>query len=94
MTTGYLRMIHEQRVRLLCMRLADMVRVHPRMDTTHRCARCKHTVGLYPSGQDVLRKHRNNVEIVCQQCMTGDEGKDAGPAPGAVQEVTESTWRN
>jgi hypothetical protein len=85
MVTGFLRTFGKRRVTLLAMRAADMVVVQPHMDTTHGCCRCHETVGLYPSGQRVLRRYRN-IEIVCQHCMTDGERSDAKLAPGAEHE--------
>lgn len=56
----------EQPIRLLVMRLADMERVHPEQVPAH-CHRCGHLVGVYPSGQNVLRQHPD-AEIVCSVC--------------------------
>lgn len=71
--------------RLIVMRLTDMARVHPRMDRTHQCARCKQPVGIYPSGQIVLRRY-NDVEIVCSVCMNPADRANARYAPGVMQE--------
>lgn len=71
---------------LIVMRLADMVRVHPDQ-VTMRCSQCHHEVGVYPSGQAVI-KQRPNTTLICQACR--DPGPDAVLAPGAVTEPFES----
>ena len=71
---------------ILCMRLADMHRIHPDQDNTRVCARCGHTVGIYPSGQKMLRKFPT-LEIVCQRCSPNFTGI---LAPGAINEPSES----
>lgn len=74
---------------LIVMRLADMARVHPDQ-ITGRCARCNQIVGIYPSGQEVLRQ-RSDVEIVCEKCQPPDA--DVRLAPGAEIEPFESRKR-
>ncbi len=64
---------------LLCMRLADMIRVHPKQ-IQGRCAVCDEVVGIYPSGQRVL-KERPDVRIVCNVCQ--EPGGVTMLAPGA-----------
>lgn len=60
-------------VELVCMRLADMTRVHPRQ-IERPCSRCGAICGVYPSGQNVLRNHPL-AKIVCQRCVdpAGDD---------------------
>ena len=71
---------------LVVMRLKDMVRVHPEQITA-RCSKCNEDVGIYPSGQRVLREMPDAVPV-CQVCK--------GPfnvavlAPGADIEPFES----
>lgn len=74
---------------LLAMRLADMHRVHPEQITA-RCARCNHEVGVYPSGQRILRE-LSDVELVCQVCH--EPGPFAQLAPGAEAEMLQSRER-
>lgn len=74
-------------VRLLAMRIADMYMVHPKMDRSHVCSHCSAPVGLYPSGQTVLKRYQN-VEIVCQVCQSWNT--DCIPAPGILDELSES----
>lgn len=75
---------------LLVMRLTDMLRVHPAMDTTHLCSKCGEPVGIYPSGQRVLQRYRR-VEIVCNHCH--ELPITAYLAPGAEEESRQSIWR-
>ncbi|UQD96061.1 hypothetical protein [Bradyrhizobium japonicum] len=77
-------------VDLITMRLADMTRVHPEQ-ITGRCALCQHEVGIYPSGQRVMRA-RPHVRVVCQVCMT--PGKPQTLAPGAEYEPMQSRVRH
>lgn len=71
---------------LTVMRLADMKRVHPQQ-IVRKCARCGHKVGIYPSGQEVMR-HHPEVELVCQVCHHPDP--NALLAPGAEFEPFQS----
>ena len=71
---------------LIVMRLADMKRVHPDQ-ITKRCSNCNHVVGVYPSGQLVMRQHPN-VKLLCQVCQP--PGQQAALAPGAELEPFES----
>lgn len=71
---------------LIVMRLADMVRVHPRQ-ITGRCERCGETVAIYPSGQNAM-KQIPDLEIVCEKCQS--PGPLAVLAPGAESEPFES----
>jgi hypothetical protein len=72
---------------LVVMRLADMTRVHPAQDNSRVCSRCGERVGLYPSGQRVLRA-RPQTQIVCHVCILKDrrEGDIGVLAPGALEE--------
>jgi hypothetical protein len=76
---------------LVVMRVARMTKAHPKTDFTHRCARCHEAVGIFPSGQRLLRE-QPNVEIVCDGCA-GDTTAImlAGePLPGVRQEAREA----
>jgi hypothetical protein len=75
---------------LITMRLADMRRVHPGQ-ITGRCGRCGEEVGIYPSGQEAMKKWKD-VEIVCQVCRPIDGGEPL--VPGAEREAWESEDRN
>jgi hypothetical protein len=73
----------------VCMRLADMTLVHP--DQIERqCYRCGHTVGVYPSGQQVLAEFDPRIDIVCQCCADSTSGQ---LAPGALAEPSQSVRR-
>lgn len=74
-------------IELIVMRLADMHRVHPDQ-ITGACAACGHEVGIYPSGQRLMRQHRGNLRLVCQVCKA--PGGKAELAPGAEFEPFQS----
>ena len=72
---------------LIVMRLADMHRVHPKQDNSHVCNTCGEKVGVYPSGQQIMRQYPD-VRLLCQHCI---EPVDiAILAPGAGNEMFES----
>ena len=75
---------------LIVMRAADMHRVHPSTDWSHVCDRCKHPVGIYPTGQKLMAARV--VELVCNVCA-GEGHKNAIPLPGADRERLESIDR-
>jgi hypothetical protein len=73
------------------MRHANMTRVHPQTEFAHRCARCNHVVGIFPSGQKALRE-MPELEIVCDVCA-GDTTavfNTGTMLPGVRQEARES----
>jgi hypothetical protein len=72
---------------LTVMRLKDMRRVHPEQ-IEGKCARCGEVVGIYPSGQKVMRDYPGQVELVCQIC--NDPPAGSALAPGAELEPFES----
>lgn len=76
-------------VNLLAMRLADMHYVHPQQ-IEMPCSSCGHTVAIYPSGQLVIRSHRD-VKVICNVCQM--PGEDATFAPGAELEPMQSVRR-
>lgn len=51
---------------LIVMRLVDMKRVHPDQITA-QCSKCGEAVGVYPSGQKVMRE-MPDIELICQVC--------------------------
>jgi hypothetical protein len=72
---------------LIVMRLVEMHRVHPKQDSSRVCATCGERVGIYPSGQDVLRRFPT-ARIICSHCV---EPVDVAVlAPGAEDEPFES----
>jgi hypothetical protein len=79
----------KQRI-LLVMRLDDMFVVHP-SQIIAACSSCGAEVGVYPSGQRVLRRYRH-AAIICSRCrMLGQD--EAQLAPGAIDEVGQSVPR-
>ncbi|MEY9184741.1 hypothetical protein ABIG06_006289 [Bradyrhizobium sp. USDA 326] len=74
---------------LVTMRLKDMVRVHPQQITSH-CSECGEEVGIYPSGQRVLRE-MPDIKVVCQVCMKPADVTVL--APGAELEPLQSHKR-
>lgn len=83
---AWFRRRRRQRV-LICMRLDEMFFVHPRQ-ITRKCHECAAVVGIYPSGQRILRRYRK-TKIVCNHCGMGP----AVLAPGAMLEGFESRPR-
>lgn len=78
-----------RRYTLLVMRLADMMFVHPEMDDGHLCSICSEQVGIYPSGQAVIRRYgAKRVDIICSQCRP--PGVTGVLAPGALFEPLQS----
>lgn len=71
------------------MRLADMHRIHPDQISDH-CANCGHEVGIYPSGQRIMRKAKEDIQILCQVCMQPGNNNWPALAPGAELEPFES----
>jgi hypothetical protein len=80
---------------LLVMRLADMKRVHPKQDNSRKCSNCGHVVGIFPSGQVLIRKHPNTI-IICMQCIGSSDWNFAPVAPleALIQEANESEDEN
>jgi hypothetical protein len=53
---------------LVVMRLADMHKMHPDQDSSRVCSGCGAPVGIYPSGQAMLKSHPG-LAIVCKVCI-------------------------
>lgn len=79
---------------LVCMRLADMVVVHP-AQIEGLCHKCGAIVGIYPTGQRALKTYPK-MKITCVQCtltekrMAHDEDRPAGSMKEIIQESFES----
>ena len=71
---------------LLVMRLKDMTRVHPDQIEA-RCSKCNEVVGVYPSGQRLM-KEIPDITLVCQVCK--EDADISILAPGALEEPFES----
>jgi hypothetical protein len=80
------RLARKRSPELIVMRLADMHVVHPDQITA-TCAGCGHVVGVYPSGQQVMKQYPD-VRLTCQVCKT--PGANAALAPGAEFEPFQS----
>jgi hypothetical protein len=79
---------------LICNRLIDMTRMHPQQDDTHKCGKCDHPVGIYPSGQKALKRWPN-MAIRCVSCAMIDASPTDTNIPAAspeeiLQEARES----
>ena len=77
----------KQQVTLTVMCVADMWTAHPNTDYSHVCSKCREPVGIYPSGQRVLRRYKSTT-IVCNRCA--DPGQVGVLAPGALREPMQS----
>jgi hypothetical protein len=67
----------------------DMWIAHPQTDWTETCDQCHGKVGIYPSGQNYIKRYRRaNIDIKCNRCQL--PGQSAVLAPGVYQEVHES----
>jgi hypothetical protein len=72
------------------MRLEDMSRRHPNQDNSKVCSLCGHKVGIYPSGQAILKDYPK-FRIVCHVCVVKLPRPNVQAfAPGALQEPSES----
>lgn len=74
-----------QRPALVCLREVDMVLVHPQTDWSHKCETCGAKVGIFPSGQSIIRQHPI-VKITCSRCAHGAEA-DSVMLPGIPEEL-------
>jgi hypothetical protein len=75
---------------LIVMRLKDMNVVHPKQDNSRVCSGCGKPVGIYPSGQAMLRRYPD-TEIVCVVCSASrPEAEIVALAPDALEESAES----
>jgi hypothetical protein len=72
------------------MRLAEMKVVHPLMARDKRCAKCQEVVGIYPSGQRVLRE-MPGTKVICNRCY---EGADVHLLPMEVFEEQRASIPN
>jgi hypothetical protein len=74
---------------LVVMRLADMGVVHPGQDNDRACSMCGEPVGIYPSGQAVLKAYPT-LKIVCSICLPQKKGVDT---LGALAEIGQGVPR-
>lgn len=83
-----------RRQTLIVMRTEDMVLVHPETDFSYRCSACASEVGIYPSGQALIRQlGTKRLRIVCNHCVDAGKVSRAQLAPGAMAEVGQSVRR-
>ncbi len=75
---------------LVAMRLDEMFLVHPEMDSNHVCSKCSEPVGIYPSGQKLIKQYED-LQIVCNVCAVPNQ--NAVLVPGAETEAFESVPR-
>jgi formylmethanofuran dehydrogenase subunit E len=75
---------------LFCMRLSHMFRVHPQQ-IEDKCSKCGEIVGVYPSGQCMLKKHKGHIKIICNVCA-GTTAVIGDRIPGFENEGSESVW--
>lgn len=82
---------------LICMRLANMHRVHPQQ-VEDRCRRCGEVIGIYPSGQLAMKmaaEAGDTIILECEVCSAAGGGVDGALlAPGALEEPFQSVSRN
>ena len=71
-------------VELVVMRLANMEMVHPAQDNSRVCAVCNEQVGIYPSGQAILRDNPG-TRIVCEVCIADQDVDQAFLAPAPAR---------
>lgn len=71
---------------LIAMRLADMHRRHPQQDNSRTCAGCGHAVGIFPSGQAVLKANLVS-QILCQVCSADKPFDFTIPAAKNAEEM-------
>jgi hypothetical protein len=75
---------------LLVMRYEDMGRIHPNQDNSKKCSKCGHQVGIYPTGQGLLKKKPKTI-IVCSHCVGSDyDGRTVAPIADMMRESRES----
>jgi uncharacterized Fe-S center protein len=76
---------------LICMQRGRMMVTHPDM-IEGECRDCGAVVGIYPSGQKILREQAN-VQIVCDVCYAARYSDlPTIEAPGAIEEAKQ-LWR-
>jgi hypothetical protein len=72
---------------LICNRLTDMTNMHPQQDDTHKCGKCGHPVGIYPSGQKALKRWPK-MAIRCVPCAAATvQPTDINVPAGSVEEI-------
>lgn len=86
------RQMRQEKI-LICMRLANMHRVHPQQ-VEDKCRRCGEVIGIYPSGQLAMKmaaEAGDTMVLECEVCSAAGGGVDGALlAPGAELEPFES----
>jgi hypothetical protein len=76
--------VRKDNIVLHVMQKQDMFRVHPRTDWSFTCDQCQQGVGIYPSGQAMIKKiGRSNLKIICNRCLGP---QNHGFIPGEILE--------
>jgi hypothetical protein len=63
--------------------------MHPQQ-ITHVCSKCLSKVGIYPSGQKIL-KEQPDLEIICSRCVDITEKILSAPAAASFHEIIEES---
>lgn len=71
---------------LIVMRLIDMHKLHPHQDNSRRCSKCGWGVGIYPSGQKVLRENPS-LPVICNVCRDWKDAVISMPAAKSMEEL-------
>lgn len=74
---------------LVVMRLNDMTRRHPKQ-VTMRCHKCNQKVGVYPSGQEALKKYPN-MKVICIYCVNIKVFEDTAEPAGSMEQIRQES---
>jgi flavoprotein len=74
-------------IMLVCTRLSDMTVMHPKQ-IQELCSKCQHVVGIYPTGQEMMKRYPK-MKLVCVGCADlGAFGPDDEIIPaGTIDEI-------
>lgn len=72
---------------LVCMRISDMVVMHPKQ-ITRECHQCHQPVGVYPTGQRIMRLHPR-IKLICTVCaaLTPQQLIEEAFPAGSMEEI-------
>jgi len=76
----------KQQAALMVVRESELQKVHPRTDFRHHCAICQQPVGVFPSGQRLMRRYA--VTLICTHCMPPAIAAPFAPGAYAEQNLT------